>query len=158
MKIMVSACLLGENCKYDGGNNRNDLLLGMISGHEVIPVCPEVAGGLPVPRIPAEIAEGKAVNREDLDVDREFRSGAEKALRTALLAKPDLVILQSRSPSCGVNEIYDGSFSGRKIPGHGIFAGKMIDAGFRVIDVENLSAVESVLRPTPPKVNGIVKR
>ena len=138
MKIMVSACLLGENCKYDGGNNRNEALLEMIAGHEVIPVCPEVAGGLPVPRIPAEIVNGRAVNRNGEDVDEAFRKGAEKTLETAEQEKPDLIILQSRSPSCGVNEIYDGTFSGRKIPGHGIFADMAINADYKVIDVEDL--------------------
>ena len=138
MKIMVSACLLGEDCKYDGGNNRNEELLEMLAGHEVIPVCPEVLGGLPVPRVPAEIADGRVVNREGQDVDGAFRRGAEKAMEIAEHEKPDLIILQSRSPSCGVKEIYDGTFSGRKIPGHGIFAGMAIQAGYKVIDAEDI--------------------
>ena len=75
MKIMVSACLLGDNCKYDGGNNRNEALLEMLAGHEVIPVCPEVAGGLPVPRVPAELVNGRAVSRNGEDVDAAFRKG-----------------------------------------------------------------------------------
>lgn len=138
MKIIVSACLLGENCKYDSGNNRNESLLEMLTGHEVIPVCPEVAGGLPVPRVPVEIVNGRAINRNGEDVDETFRKGAEKTIETAEKEKPDLIILQSRSPSCGVNEIYDGTFSGKKIPGHGIFAGMAISAGYQVIDVEDL--------------------
>ena len=138
MKIMVSACLLGEDCKYDGGNNRNEALLEILAGHDIIPVCPEVAGGLPVPRVPAEIVNGRAVNRNGEDVDDAFRKGAEKALEIAEREKPDLIILQSRSPSCGVNEIYDGSFTGKKIPGHGIFADMAISAGYKVIDVEDL--------------------
>ena len=138
MKIMVSACLLGENCKYDGGNNRNEALLEMLAGHEIIPVCPETAGGLPVPRVPAELVNGRAVNRNGGDVDDAFRKGAEKALEIAEREKPDLIILQSRSPSCGVNEIYDGTFSGKKIPGHGIFADMVINADYKVIDVEDL--------------------
>ena len=139
MKVMVSACLLGENCKYDGGNNCNEALLEMLAGYEIIPVCPEVAGGLPVPRIPVEIVNGRAVNRNGGDVDGSFRKGAEKTLETAEREKPDLVILQSRSPSCGVNEIYDGTFTGKKIPGHGIFAVMAIRAGYKVIDVEDLN-------------------
>ena len=138
MKIMVSACLLGENCRYDGGNNRHEALLEMLAGQEVIPVCPEVAGGLPVPRVPAEIVNGRVVNREGQDVDEAFRRGAEKMMEIAEKEQPDLIILQSRSPSCGVNEIYDGSFSGKKIPGHGIFAGMALDADYRVIDAEDL--------------------
>ena len=138
MKIMVSACLLGENCKYDGGNNRNEALLEKLAGHEIIPICPEVAGGLPVPRIPVEIVNGRAVNRNGEGVDDAFRKGAEKTLEIAEREKPDLIILQSRSPSCGVNEIYDGTFTGKKIPGHGIFADMAISAGYNVIDAEDL--------------------
>ena len=141
MKIMVSACLLGENCKYDGGNNRNEALLQRLAGHEVIPVCPETAGGLPVPRVPAELVCGKAVTRDGRDVDAAFRLGAEKTMEIAEREKPDLIILQSRSPSCGVNEVYDGTFSGRKIPGHGLFAGLALRAGFRVADIEDLNTV-----------------
>ena len=138
MKIMVSACLLGENCKYDGGNNRNKALLEMIAGQEVIPVCPEVSGGLPVPRVPVEIVNGRAVNRNGEDVDTAFRQGAEQALEIAEKEKPDLIILQSRSPSCGVKEIYAGTFTGKKIPGHGNFAVMVIGAGYNVIDAEDL--------------------
>ena len=135
---MVSACLLGENCKYNGGNNLSPELVRLLGGHTVIPVCPEVLGGLPTPRIPAEIVNGKVLNRNGDSVDEAFRKGAEKALETAKQEKPDLIILQSRSPSCGVREIYDGTFSGRKIAGQGIFAELLTKAGFNVIDVEDL--------------------
>ena len=138
MKIMVSACLLGENCKYNGGNNLSPELVRLQGGHTVIPVCPEVLGGLPTPRIPAEIVNGKVLNRNGDSVDEAFRKGAEKALEMAMKEKPDLIILQSRSPSCGVKEIYDGTFSGRKIPGQGVFAELLKEAGFNVIDVEDL--------------------
>ena len=138
MKIMVSACLLGENCKYNGGNNLSPELVRLLEGHTVIPVCPGVLGGLPTPRIPAEIVNGKVINRNGESVDEAFRKGAEKALETAKQEKPDLIILQSRSPSCGVKEIYDGTFSGRKIPGQGVFAERLTKAGFNVIDVEDL--------------------
>jgi uncharacterized protein YbbK (DUF523 family) len=138
MKIMVSACLLGENCKYNGGNNQNPELLCLLSGHTVIPVCPEVLGGLPTPRIPAEIVNGIVTNRDRVSVDEAFRKGAGMALMLAKREKPDLIILQSRSPSCGVKEIYDGSFSGKRIPGHGIFAEMALSAGFSVKDVEDV--------------------
>ncbi len=138
MKIMVSACLLGENCKYNGGNNRNPDLLRLLSGHEVIPVCPEVMGGLPTPRIPAEIVKGIVTNRDRVSVDSAFRQGAQKALEIAMQEKPDLIILQSRSPSCGVKEIYDGTFSGKLSRGHGVFAEMALQAGFRVVDIENI--------------------
>ncbi len=137
MKIMVSACLLGENCKYNGGNNRHPELLRMLSGHAVIPVCPEVLGGLPVPRVPAEIVNGTVTDRAGHCVDTAFRHGAEKALKLAEQEQPDLIILQSRSPSCGAKEIYDGTFTGTLTPGHGVFAEAVIQAGFCVADVED---------------------
>ncbi len=138
MKIMVSACLLGENCKYSGGNNLSPDLLRLLAGHTVIPVCPEVLGGLPIPRIPAEIVNGIVINREGVSVDGPFRLGAARALELARQEKPDLIILQSRSPSCGVKEVYDGSFSGKRISGRGIFAALALQDGFRVMDVEDV--------------------
>ena len=140
MKIMVSACLLGENCKYNGGNNLNPELLRLLSGHTVIPVCPAVLGGLPVPRIPAEIVNGAVVNREGISVDDAFRRGAEKALELAAAERPDLVILQSRSPSCGTRQVYDGTFSGTLVRGKGVFAEMAVNAGFRVMDAEDALA------------------
>ncbi len=137
MKIMVSACLLGINCKYDGGSNRNEELIRRLEKHTVIPVCPEALGGLPVPRVPAEIAGGVVMNREGRNVNAEFALGAEKALQLALREKPDLVILQSRSPSCGVNEVYDGTFSGKLVPGKGLFAKAACENGFCVTDVKD---------------------
>lgn len=134
MKIMVSACLLGENCKYNGKNNYNEKLVEFCRNHEVIPVCPEVLGGLPTPRLPAEIVNGEVRNRNG-SVDKEFRSGARAALEKALSEKPDLVILQSRSPSCGVGIIYDGTFCGGRIPGNGVFAQLLIDSGINTEDV-----------------------
>ena len=138
MKIMVSACLLGRNCKYNGGNNRHENLLRLLEGHTVVPVCPEVLGGLPTPRVPAEIVNGKVMNREGCCVDKAFRLGAEKALEAARREQPDWIVLQPRSPSCGTRQIYDGSFSGRLIPGKGIFAEAAEQAGFRLLDVEEL--------------------
>jgi len=138
MKIMVSACLLGENCKYSGGNNLSPDLLRLLAGHTVIPVCPEVLGGLPIPRIPAEIVNGIVINREGVSVDGPFRLGAARALELARQEKPDLIILQSRRPSCGVKEVYDGSFSGKRISGRGVFAALALQDGFRVMDVEDV--------------------
>ena len=138
MKIMVSACLLGENCKYSGGNNRNEKVLAYVAGHEVIPVCPEVMGGLPTPRVPAEIVHDAVLNKAGVNVDREYRLGAQKALETAREKQIDLAILQSRSPSCGVKEIYDGTFTGKRIPGQGVTAKLLMDNGFRVLDAEEL--------------------
>ena len=137
-KIMVSACLLGENVKYNGGNNKNETLLRLLSGHTVIPICPEVLGGLPVPRTPAEIVNGEVINRNGESVDEAFRKGAEKALEIAKQEKPDLIILQSRSPSCGVKQIYDGTFTGTLMSGQGVFARIAQEAGFKVMDIEDI--------------------
>ena len=138
MKIVVSACLLGENCKYSGGNNRSEALLALLEGHEVIPVCPEVLGGLRVPRVPAEIVDGVVINRDGISVDAEFRRGAAEALEICRREKPDLVILQPRSPSCGVGSVYDGTFSGKLVPGNGIFAALAAESGFRVESAEEI--------------------
>ena len=141
MKILVSACLLGKNCKYNGGNNLNQSVLDFIEGHEVIGVCPEQLGGLSTPRLPAEMVEGIVTNKEGISVDAEFRKGAQTALAAALEKKVDLAILQSRSPSCGVKEIYDGTFSGTKIPGQGVFAKMLMDEGIRVLDAGELPKI-----------------
>lgn len=139
MKILVSACLLGKNCKYNGGNNLNQGVLEFIEGHEVIGVCPEQMGGLSTPRLPAEIVAGLVTNKEGVSVDAEFRKGAQAALTIALENKADLAILQSRSPSCGVKEIYDGSFSGKKIKGQGVFAKLLSAHGIKVLDAEDVA-------------------
>lgn len=138
MKVLVSACLLGENCKYDGMNNYNNKVIEFIRGHEVIAVCPEVLGGLSVPRKPAEIVDGMIMTEEGISVNKEFHEGAALALRRALNGKIDMAILQSRSPSCGVNQIYDGTFSGKLIEGQGIFAEMLIKADIKVIDAEDI--------------------
>ena len=138
MKIMVSACLTGENCKYNGGNNRNEKVLQLMAGNEVIAVCPEQMGGLPTPRIPSEICDGVVTAKDGRIVDREFRSGAARCLGIAISEQPDLIVLQSRSPSCGVKQRYDGTFSGKLVNKAGVTAELLIENGFRVIDVEEL--------------------
>lgn len=138
MKIVVSACLLGANCKYNGGNNYSEKLAVFLQGHEVIPVCPEVLGGLPIPRAPAEIVNGIVQTQNGRSVDAEYRLGAERALELALNGGAELAILQSRSPSCGTKQIYDGTFSGNKIPGQGIFARRLTQSGIRMVDIEDL--------------------
>lgn len=138
MKIMVSACLLGDNVKYNGGNNRHEKVLEYIKGHEVVPVCPEMLGGLPVPRAPGEIQDGIVRNEDGTSVDYEYRTGAAKALEIAESERIDMAILQSRSPSRGVNQIYDGSFTGRKIKGMGVFARLLSENGYKVVDAEDI--------------------
>jgi len=138
LKIAVSACLLGDNCKYNGGNNFSEIVTKFVQGHEVIPVCPEVMGGLPTPRESSEIVDGVVRHKVGVSVDEEFRRGAEIALKKVLENGVELVILQSRSPSCGVKEIYDGTFSGTLIPGQGVFAKLLTENGIEVIDVSEL--------------------
>ena len=138
MKIAVSACLLGENCKYNGGNNYSDKVAKYVEGHEVVPICPEVLGGLSTPREPAEIVGGEVKHKAGDSVDKEFRAGAKVALDLVKKNQVELVILQSRSPSCGVKTIYDGTFSGNIIPGQGVFAEMLKEANIKAVDVEDI--------------------
>lgn len=131
MKIAVSACLLGRNCKYNGGNNRSQAVLDFLEGHVVIPVCPEVTGGLPVPRVPVELQNGRAVNKNGEDVTAYFRRGVEQTMARLSAEEIDLAILQPRSPSCGCREIYDGSFSGKRYPARGCLPKPLRMQGFR---------------------------
>ena len=138
MKIAVSACLLGENCKYSGGNNYSEKVMEFLKGHEVISICPECLGGLPVPREPAEIVDGIVRTKDGTSVNEEFRRGAEIATKIIEENDIELVILQSRSPSCGVKAIYDGTFSGKLIVGQGIFAQMLAKRNLKLLDVSDL--------------------
>ena len=138
MKVLVSACLLGENCKYDGGNNLNASVMAYIRDKEVIPVCPEVMAGLGCPRTPIEIVNGVVMDSNGNSVDTAIRGAVEKALEQIAGEEISCAILQSRSPTCGVNQIYDGTFSRKRISGSGVFAQALKDAGIKVIDVEDI--------------------
>ena len=138
MKIMVSACLAGENCKYNGGNNANEKIMALFDGNEIITVCPEVMGGLPTPRVPSEVVNGVVLNKEGVSVDREYRLAAQKTLKIAEREHPDMIILQSRSPSCGVKQRYDGTFTRTLVNEPGITAGLLMEHGFKVTDIEDL--------------------
>lgn len=138
MVIAVSACLLGENCKYSGGSNRCQAVLDYVAGHEVIPVCPEVAGGLPVPRPPAELVNGVVMNCEGRSVDRELRLGAQRCWEQLAGKNVALAILQPRSPSCGCRQVYDGTFTGTLVEGEGVFARLLREKGVRVIGTDEL--------------------
>jgi uncharacterized protein YbbK (DUF523 family) len=138
MKILVSACLLGENCKYNGGNNYNAAVAEYVKGKEVLPICPEMMAGMGCPRTPIEIVNGVLVDKNGRNVDAALRDAAARALELAEKEQIDLAILQSRSPTCGVNQVYDGTFSGRLIPGQGVFARMLMDAGFAVRDAEDI--------------------
>ena len=137
MKIMVSACLLGDNVKYNGSNNKNDELINFLKDYEVIKVCPEVMGGLSIPRIPAEIRDNKVINKENIDVTKEYLLGAEKTLKIAQDNDIKIAILKKNSPSCGSNEIYDGTFTNTLIPGGGITAKLLKENDILVLDEEN---------------------
>lgn len=144
MKIMVSACLTGENCKYNGGNNKNEKVLALLKENEVISICPEVMGGLPTPRVPSEVRNGVVTAKDGTVVDAEFRRGAQLSLELARKEKPDLIILQSRSPSCGVKQRYDGTFTGTLTGFPGVTAGLLIADGFRVMDVSDLMSADMI--------------
>lgn len=133
MKIAVSACLLGENCKYNGGNNKNEEVLALAKEHTLVAICPECFAGLPIPRVPSEIKGDKVFSKNGDDLTKQFFDGAEKALYVAEENACELAILKERSPSCGFGKIYDGSFSGKIIDGNGITAQLFYDNGIRII-------------------------
>ena len=138
MKILVSACLLGENCKYNGGNNYNAAVAEFVKGKEVLPVCPEMMAGLGCPRTPIEIVDGVLLDRNGNNVDSAMRKAVEQALAQIAGEEIECAVLQSRSPTCGVNQVYDGTFSGTLIAGSGTFAKALQDAGYRVLDAEDV--------------------
>lgn len=136
--ILVSACLLGENCKYNGGNNLNTKLVEFLKDKEYLIVCPEVLSGLGTPREPVEIVKEKVLTKDKKDCTDEFKLGIEKTLSKIENLNIDYAILQSRSPSCGVNKIYDGSFTGKLIKGQGLFAKALRDKNIKVVDIEDM--------------------
>ena len=136
MKIMVSACLLGRNCKYSGGNNLDENVVAFVQGHEVIPVCPEEAAGLGIPRVPMEIVGGVLINKEGIVVDEPVRRAVAQIVEEN--SDVDLAILKSRSPTCGVKQVYDGTFSSQLIDGMGVLAQALKAAGIKTIDAEDI--------------------
>lgn len=136
MKILVSACLLGRNCKYNGGNNANPAVAAFVEGREVVAVCPEECLG--VPRSPMELVNGILVNRDGEIVDAAVREAVANILKALQGQAIECCVLKSRSPTCGVRQVYDGSFSGKLVKGMGVFAQALRDAGYRCIDAEEL--------------------
>ena len=124
MTYLISACLLGTPCRYDGASREMpEAIRALLGKHILIPVCPEILGGLPTPRPPAERQpDGRTVNRNGEDVSDAYLRGAKEVVRLARLYHADGVILRDRSPSCGTNGIYDGSFCGRLTDGMGVTA------------------------------------
>ncbi len=136
MKVLVSACLLGKNCKYNGGNNVSSRVLDFVAGREVIAVCPEECLG--IPRVPMEIVNGVLMTRDGCNVDRAMRESVEKILVQIKAEAIECAILKSRSPTCGVRQVYDGTFSGILVDGMGVLAQALQDAGYKVIDCEDI--------------------
>jgi uncharacterized protein YbbK (DUF523 family) len=132
--ILVSACLAGIACKYNGGDNRTEGIPEMVRDGQAVPVCPEQLGGLPTPRFSCEIIGGRVINTAGEDVTGFFERGAEEALRICMKHGCTEAVLKSNSPSCGCCGIYDGTFSHTVIPGMGIFAAKLAAAGIPVRD------------------------
>ena len=139
--VLISACLLGVSCRYDGLSKPLDakIIENLRSRYHLIPICPEIFGGLPTPRIPAEIqADRLALRKDGKDITDEYKKGAKEALRLAKLFDCKLAILKERSPSCGSGVIYDGSFTGNKINGDGITAELLKKEGIRIIGESEL--------------------
>ena len=136
--ILVSACLLGHNCKYNGGNNDNAAVHKFLEGKEYVVFCPERAGGLPAPREPSEIRGDKVYSRTGQDVTEEFHAGAEKALAFCQKHGVTLAVMKERSPSCGVHAIYDGTFTGKTIPGMGMAARLLAENGIVLMSEEDI--------------------
>ena len=137
-KYLVSACLLGHNCKYNGGNNDNAAVRAFLQDKDWCVFCPERASGLPAPRLPSEIRGGKVYSKAGDDVTEEFRLGAEKALALCKKQGADRAILKARSPSCGPHAVYDGSFTGTVVPGMGVTAKLLAENGIELLDEEDI--------------------
>lgn len=146
MRVAVSSCLLGIACKYNGGHNYNKKLVECLKGHEVISLCPEVLGGLPVPRESCEIVDGEVRTYSGESRQEAYQRGAERALAIVRQQQAELVILQSRSPSCGVCHIYDGTFRSVQIKGSGLFARQLRHAGIPALDMEQKKEIFRILQ------------
>lgn len=133
MTILVSACLLGCPCRYDGAVKADPRVLSLMERHTLIPVCPEQLGGLPTPRLPSERREGGVFDRGGKDVTALYRQGAEEVLRLARLYGCTHAVLKERSPSCGSGQIYDGSFSHVLVPSSGVAAELLAQNGITVL-------------------------
>ena len=132
--LLISRCLLGDACRYDGKSRplEAETLQALRERYKLIPVCPEVLGGLPTPRTPSERQGSRVVMKTGADVTAEYRRGAEAALQIAREHDVCAALLKERSPSCGRGEIYDGTFTGTLKEGNGVTAGTLLNAGFTV--------------------------
>lgn len=147
MNILISACLLGVNCKYNGNNNNVPGIIEQMKNVILIPVCPEQLGGLTTPRLPAEIiGETSVVNKEGFDVTQQFEVGARETLKLAKMYNCEYAILKERSPSCGSNQIYDGSFQGKVKQGEGVTASLLKQNGNKVYSEENYEKLIELIK------------
>lgn len=130
--IIVSACLLGVSCRYDGNSKPNEKIIDLKEKYNLIPICPEIMGGLPTPRMPAEIKDGRVKTENGIDVTEEYKKGADEALKLASLFGCKKAILKENSPSCGCGKIYNGEFTRTLKDGNGITAELFIKNGIDV--------------------------
>ena len=140
-KIIVSACLLGENCKYNGGNNLDPKVEAFCRGREVIPVCPEVLAGLGIPRITIELKDGVVTRKDGVVVDESIRKAVAAILEQIEEEEVQCAVLKARSPTCGVKQIYDGTFSGVRIDGMGALARALKERGIPLMDAEDVPSL-----------------
>ena len=145
VRLLVSACLLGMNCRYCGGCCEDRRVVALLEECWLVPVCSEQLGGLPTPRAPNEILNGRVVESDGRDNTEAFERGAQEALRTAKLLGCDFALLKERSPSCGSNMIYDGSFTGRQVHGAGVTARLLAEHGIRVFSEERIEDLRRAL-------------
>jgi uncharacterized protein YbbK (DUF523 family) len=139
--LLVSACLLGTRCNHAGEGNLAPDVLALRQRWRLVPVCPEVAGGLRTPRPPAEVQpDGRVVDEVGADVTDAYRRGAESAVRLAAAVGAVGAVLKARSPSCGCHEVYDGTFTRRRVAGEGVAAKALREAGLAVVDEEDVEA------------------
>jgi len=134
----VSACLAGTACRYDGSAAPHPAVLDLLARGQALPVCPELLGGLPCPREACEIRDGRVMTRSGRDVTGAFEQGALAALKEILDAGCVRAILKARSPSCGAGQVYDGSFSGRLVPGHGLLAALIKERGIPILTEQDI--------------------
>ena len=141
-RILISACLLGEKCRYDGKSKPVDRVLALASKYVLIPVCPEVMGGLPTPRKPSEIQGDRVIMVDGTDVTAQYRCGAELCLALARENGCKLAVLKARSPSCGKGAVYDGTYTGTLTVGNGVSAQLLMDNGITVYDETEINKLE----------------
>ncbi|MCD8036313.1 MAG: DUF523 domain-containing protein [Clostridiales bacterium] len=136
--IIVSACLLGVSCRYDGKSKPNEDVIALKYKYNIIPVCPEIMGGLPTPRVPSEISGERVINSEGRDVTEEYKKGAEETLRLVDMFGCKKAVLKEKSPSCGCGAVYDGTFTKKLIDGNGITSKLLAENGIEIFGEKNI--------------------